>query len=96
MELGLCGCKRYILSLFKTIILLPYSPLAAELLLAVLSACSSEELTDENAETPLPTPEEIQENKNKILAAGKMYMVYQILRCVLLLSCPILLEIAYG
>ena len=65
------------------------------MLLAVLSVCSEEELTDadsdsiEGTEVPTdiaPTPEEIrrrrQEIKNKILAVGKVQRMFQILRSV--------------
>lgn len=65
------------------------------MLLAVLSVCSEEELTDADTDStegtevlagPAPTPEEIQrrrqEIKNKILAVGKMQRVFTILRSV--------------
>jgi hypothetical protein len=63
------------------------------MLLAVLSVCSNEELADmypgqTGAETPAPTPEEIERIKNKIIAAGKMYKVFQLLRLVLLPFVP--------
>jgi serine/threonine-protein phosphatase 2B catalytic subunit len=63
------------------------------MLLAVLSVCSEEELTDADtdsiAEMPAelpPTAEEIQnrrqEIKNKILAVGKVQRMFQLLRSV--------------
>jgi serine/threonine-protein phosphatase 2B catalytic subunit len=63
------------------------------MLLAVLSVCSEEELSDadstEGVEIPAelpPTPEEIQrrrqEIKNKILAVGKVQRMFQMLRSV--------------
>jgi hypothetical protein len=58
------------------------------MLFAVLSVCSEEELADEDktgVEMPIPTPEEIQQIKNKILVAGKMHKVFQILRLVVIL-----------
>jgi serine/threonine-protein phosphatase 2B catalytic subunit len=66
------------------------------MLLAVLSVCSEEELTDVDADSleeadempaePAPSPEEIQrrrqEIKNKIIAVGKMQKVFTMLRSV--------------
>lgn len=65
--------------------------LVADMLLAVLSVCSQEELTeadsdsgDEAAASTGPSPAERQrrrqEIKNKIMAIGKMQKVYQMLR----------------
>ena len=61
--------------------------IVAEMLLAVLSVCSEEELedtsSDEDAITDLALSpnERRQEIKNKILAVGRMQRVFQILRC---------------
>jgi serine/threonine-protein phosphatase 2B catalytic subunit len=64
-----------------------------EMLLAVLSVCSEEELEDTSSEeetSTIPdlamTPSELaqrrQQIKNKVLAMGRMQRVFQILRCV--------------
>jgi serine/threonine-protein phosphatase 2B catalytic subunit len=63
------------------------------MLLAVLSICSEEELSETRtdtegqkiAEMPALTPEEIRAIKDKILAVGKMHKVFHVLRFVLLL-----------
>lgn len=77
-----------------TLIVLPC--VVSEMLLAVLSICSEEELleTDTNrdmggrvrADMPAPTPEEIQVIRNKILAVGKMQRLFRMLRLVFLTS----------
>ena len=77
--------------------------LVVEMLLAVLSVCSEEELEDSSDEDDTRTiadlaltPNEIgqrrQQIKNKILAMGRMQRVFQILRCAIVellsLTCP--------
>jgi hypothetical protein len=91
VEPPLCGRKKYIFILSIVIALLLYTPIVTEMLLAVLSVCSVEELaaiyTDrKETDMSISTPEEIQQMKNKIHTAGKMYEVFQILRFVLLPS----------
>jgi len=61
-------------------------PIVADMLLALLSVCSEEELSEPSSE-PGTSAEDIQrrrdEIKRKIRAVGKMQRVYQILRLVL-------------
>jgi hypothetical protein len=66
------------------------------MLLAVLSICSEEELSDTRADAEgrkkadvQASPEEIRAIQNKILAVGKMHKVFQVLRLVLLLALSI-------
>lgn len=70
--------------------------IVAEMLLAVLSVCSEEELEDSGSEEEVPgagiatdlalSPSELaarrQQIKNKILAVGRMQRVFQLLRYV--------------
>ncbi|KAJ8488250.1 hypothetical protein ONZ45_g14019 [Pleurotus djamor] len=64
------------------------TPAVTEMLLAILSICSEEELNEsdesETEETAKPTAEEVQQRrqviKNKILAVGRMQRVFQLLR----------------
>lgn len=66
----------------------------ADMLLAILSICSQEELVEADSDSDgdagadvKSTPEEIQQRrqqiKNKILAVGRMQRVFQLLRSVL-------------
>jgi len=66
----------------------------AEMLLAVLSVCSEEELGDTSSDedetrtladlalSPNEIAQRRQQIRNKILAVGRMQRVFQILRCV--------------
>jgi serine/threonine-protein phosphatase 2B catalytic subunit len=77
-------------------VLIQSCDLVTDMLLAVLSVCSQEELeetsSDEDDTRTIAdlalTPNEIahrrQQIKNKILAVGRMQRVFQILRCVTL------------
>lgn len=66
-----------------------------EMLLAILSICSQEELVDSDSESGEGKTDEVataelaarrQEIKNKILAVGRMQRVFQLLRCVVSLA----------
>lgn len=68
--------------------------LVTEMLLAVLSVCSQEELDDSDSDSdsatrePGRSPADVQARRqqirNKIMAVGRMQRVFQLLRCVLL------------
>jgi len=94
MELAFCRVEKCVYSLFALLhlVLNRFSFLVTEMLLAILSICSQEELEDEDADSDedksvaetVSSPTDVaarrQAIRNKILAVGKMQRVFQILR----------------
>ena len=82
------GLKSELISLTKVFWALVYAIfLVTEMLLAILSICTQEELAEsEESEEETPSVEDLaarkQVIKNKILAVGRMQRVFQLLRFV--------------
>jgi len=81
-------------SIYRAILIQKACVIVAEMLLAVLSVCSEEELEDTSSDedetrtiadlalSPNEIAQRRQQIKNKILAVGRMQRVFQILRYV--------------
>ena len=101
MEFTICWCKEYVSQAPPHFSLTGSRYPVAEMLLAILSVCSEEELTETSdsedeedtkiiadaATTPAQIEQRRQQIKNKILAVGKMQRVFTLLRSVSLFLC---------